>query len=111
MYDDRVRAKNAVLSVLNKISKQNYADDMYSDDSNYEVKSSPIHGKGIFATQDIKEGTELGVVSEKTKDTGDVDKDNTRTNFGRYMNHADSKGKEADYNEVDCEPNVTIKRD
>jgi hypothetical protein len=46
----------------------------------YVVKSSSIHGNGIFAAENMPRGTEVGVVSRDKNVTDD---------FGRWVNHSE----------------------
>ncbi len=56
---------------------------------NYIVKSSGIHGKGVFATIEFpRTGVNLGVAFTKIKNTGVPDKDYKRTDLGIYVNHS-----------------------
>lgn len=59
----------------------------------FEIRESDINGKGIFATKDISEGTEIGIwISEKpSKDCRYLIKDQWYENYplGRYCNHSE----------------------
>jgi hypothetical protein len=57
---------------------------------NYEVKTSRIHGKGIFAKTDLPSGINLGVAFTKIRNTGTPDKDYKRSVLGIYVNHSTS---------------------
>ncbi len=49
------------------------------------IKPSKIHGLGLFATEDIPEGTELGISHFEYKGTKD---DLVRTPLGGFVNHS-----------------------
>jgi SET domain-containing protein len=65
----------------------------------YEIKSSPIHGMGVFATMDLQVNTNIGLgmwkeyISEESNDHSIK-----RNDLCTYMNHSDN-------------PNVYYKKD
>lgn len=50
--------------------------------NNYEVRPSPINGKGVFAKQDFKKGD---FINTHIYPEGAAER---LTNFGRYLNHS-----------------------
>jgi len=55
--------------------------------SNLTIKTSPIHGLGIFATEDIKADTYLGITHVYNKD---FPQDWIRTPLGGFYNHSEN---------------------
>jgi hypothetical protein len=61
---------------------------MYRPLPNYlTVRSSGIEGLGLFATEEIKQGTDLGVSHIPDEDYED---DYIRTPLGGFINHSDN---------------------
>ena len=54
------------------------------------TKNSKISGKGNFATTNITKNTNFGLAFTKIGNTGNPDKDYTRTELGKYTNHSDN---------------------
>lgn len=63
---------------------------MPSIQNNYfYIKSSRIHGKGVFARIQLPINTNLGPGFVKIRKTGDPDRDYARTKLGKFINHSD----------------------
>lgn len=58
--------------------------------NNYTVKASPISGKGVFSTRPILENESIGLSFVHQNNTGDPDRDYTRTELGQFANHSDT---------------------
>lgn len=54
----------------------------------YVIGKSKTHGKGVFASTNIRPNTNLGLAFTKIKNTNDPDEDYTRTPLGQYVNHS-----------------------
>lgn len=54
----------------------------------FEIRESPIHGKGVFATRGISKGDLVGVALRRVARTGDPDSDLRQTLLARYLNHS-----------------------
>ena len=54
------------------------------------IKKSSIHGLGLFATQKIKKGTELGVILHLGMETSNKSREIIRTPLGGFGNHSDT---------------------
>ena len=58
---------------------------------NLTIKASEIHGLGLFATEDIPEGTNLGIAHVLIPHAEEVfDQSYCRTPLGGFYNHSDS---------------------
>lgn len=55
----------------------------------FEVKKSAIHGKGVFTTGFTPKNTKLTLVADKDIITLIARLRDTRTIFGKYINHSD----------------------
>ena len=63
---------------------------MYKPLSNcLTIKDSPIHGLGVFATNDIQKGTDLGIAHVKMVEWLNFPQDYCRTPLGGFYNHSE----------------------
>ena len=53
----------------------------------FHVGRSKIHGKGTLANLNLTKGVNLGIAFKKVRNTGNPDRDYTRTDLGTYTNH------------------------
>ena len=57
---------------------------------NLTIKQSPIHGLGLFATQDIDEDVDLGIAHVKMVEWLSFPQNHCRTPLGAFYNHSDN---------------------
>ena len=97
---------------MNKSSSDKSAPKKFSKDSyrplpsSTTIKSSLIDGLGLFATEDIKEGTYLGETHFKI----DENRDWLRTPLGGFINHSEQSNGEISLTEENIR-GLTAKRD
>lgn len=71
----------------------------------YEIKKSPIHGKGVFAVREYKKGERIDIHALEFVDQPNIEM--LFTDFGLYLNHSNTPNAETRIEKNELEGNPT----
>lgn len=72
---------------------------------NYEIRKSPIHGKGVFAVRDYKKGEQIDLHAMEFVDQPSIEM--MFTEFGLHLNHSNTPSAETRIEKNNIEGNPT----
>lgn len=72
---------------------------------NYEIRKSPIHGKGVFAVRDYKKGEQIDLHAIEFVDQPSIEM--IFTEFGLHLNHSNIPNAETRIEKNEIEGNPT----